>query len=193
MTFLILSLSIFLLFGCASAPKQVDVMRPPDSANRQQTTAIAKRFQEPPPQGRTVVESAIELSEKYAKLSQEAATLSGKNQDLIAQNSQLQKHATTLEAKLKQTQKELTQANDLLIEMRIELNNWKTDVLGFREEMREAEKAELKALLDILKILGGEVTAESAKDEDASLALAPPNEPTQLAQHETSTLGTANE
>lgn len=166
---MITSLPMFLLFGCSATPTQVGVMPSTDSTNQQQNDYIAKRFQEPQ-QGRTAVESAIELSQKYARLSEEAVALRAKHQALIAQNNQLKEKAAELEAKLEQTQKELTEANDLLIEMRVELNSWKTNILGFREEMREAEKAELKALLDILKVLGGEVTAESAPDHDASSA-----------------------
>ena len=71
----------------------------------------------------------------------------------------------SLDGQLQQTQKELAEANGLLIEMRIELNNWKADILGFREEMRNAETAQLETLLRILKILGGQVTTEPARAE----------------------------
>jgi len=64
-----------------------------------------------------------------------------------------------LEAKLKQTQKELGEANELLIEMLTELNTWKSNILGFRGEMRDAAKAQLEALLKVLEILGGEADA----------------------------------
>ena len=52
--------------------------------------------------------------------------------------------------------------------MRIELNNWKIDILGFRDEIRDAETAQLEALLKILKVLGGEVKTKSAQAEDTS-------------------------
>ena len=38
-----------------------------------------------------------------------------------------------------------------------ELTNWKTNVLGFREEIRSAEQAQLDALHRVLKLLGGEL------------------------------------
>ena len=190
---MITSLPIFLLFGCSSAPRQVDVIPLANSTNRQQSNYIARRFEEPVQQGRTAVESAIELSQKYAMLSEEAVALRAKHQGLIAQNSQLKDKTAELEAKLDQAQKELTEANDLLIEMRIELNSWKTNILGFREEMREAEKAELKALLDILKVLGGEVTAESVLDQDASLATISPSEPSPLEPKDALIIGRSNE
>jgi chromosome segregation ATPase len=190
---MITSLPIFLLFGCSPAPTQVDAVPLPNSTNRQQNDYIARRFQEPAQQGRTAVESAIELSQKYARLSDEAVALRTKHQDLIAQNSQLKEKAAELEAKLQQTQKELTEANDLLIEMRVELNNWKTNILGFREEMREAEKAELKALLDILKVLGGEVTAEPALEQGASSDNASSSESSQFEPKRDLIIGKSNE
>ena len=48
------------------------------------------------------------------------------------------------------------------------MNNWKTDILGFRDEIRDAETAQLEALLKILKVLGGEVKTKSAQGEDKS-------------------------
>ncbi len=121
----------------------------------------AKRFQDTPLEGRTAVESAIELSEKYARLSDQTIALREENQRLTSDNEALLQQISMLEAKLKQTQKELGEANDLLIEMLTELNNWKTNILGFRGEMREAAKAQLEALLKVLEILGGEQDAAS--------------------------------
>jgi chromosome segregation ATPase len=156
----------FLLSGCSSGQKLAESIAQPNPIEGQQTDSLAKRFQEPASKGPTAVESAIELSEKYAKLSDEAALLRQQNQEFAARNQQFKDQVNALEAQLRQTQKELTEANDLLMEMRIELNNWKTDVLGFRDEMRDAETAQLEALLRILKVLGGQVNTESAKGED---------------------------
>jgi hypothetical protein len=50
--------------------------------------------------------------------------------------------------------------------MRIELNNWKTNIIGFRDEMRDADKTQLQALLRILKALGGEVSPEVSRQQD---------------------------
>lgn len=161
-------LLLFLLSGCSAPQRQVEVVSSPESIIWPQDNSVAKRFQESPPQGRTAVESAIELSEKYAKLSEYTAELRRRNQGLLTETSQLKERVAALDAKLQQTQKELTEANDLLIKMRIELNNWKTNVLGFRDEIRQAEEAELEALLKILKILGGEVTAEFAQEESTT-------------------------
>jgi len=175
--FLLISLMpVLLLLNC------VTVQEPPEAAvisdsidrlsspksDKQQSDSVAKRFQESAPQQSTVVASAMELSKEHAKLSEEAAVLRQQNKDLTARNQQLKGQVVTLEAQLQQTQRELNEANDLLITMRIELNNWKTDVLGFRDEIRDAETAQLEALLKILKVLGGEVKTKSAQGKDTS-------------------------
>jgi len=178
--FLLLTMLTILSFGCATPPGRVDVVLPSDRSE-QQSDAVAKRFQESSSKGRTVVESAIELSEKYARLSEQTSQLREKNKDLINENAMLKKQAASLEAELEQTQKELTEANDLLIEMLTELNNWKNSILGFRNEMREAEKAQLEALLKVLEILGGEIEVEAVQYEDTA-----PNDvlPDQSEQYE---------
>ena len=175
--FLLISLMpVLLLLNCVTVQEPLDVailsgsMDPPSSpkSEKQQSDSVAKRFQESAPQQSTVVTSAMELSKEHAKLSEEAAVLRQENKDLNARNQQLKGQVVTLEAQLMQTQRELSEASDLLITMRIELNNWKTDILGFRDEIRDAETAQLEALLKILKVLGGEVKTKSAQGEDTS-------------------------
>ena len=181
---LISSLLIFLLSGCTVTKepgkfsvKPGSIKQPQQNTKPLPSGSIARRFQEPTAQGPTAVESAIELSKEYAKLSEEASVLRRENQDLITRNRQYKDQNTTLQAQLQQTQKELTEANDLMIEMRIELNNWRTDILGFRNEMRDADTTQLQALLRILKILGGEVKTESAQNENADSAAVSQTEP----------------
>ena len=156
---------IFLLSGCSSNQQPTELAVNSAVVEEQQNDAIAKRFQPPDPEPQTVVASAMKLSSEYSRLNQEAALLRQQNEDLIAKNRQLNEQAVSLEARLQQTQKELAEANSLLIDMRVELNNWKADILGFRDEMRNAETAQLETLLRILIVLGGQVTTESAKAE----------------------------
>jgi chromosome segregation ATPase len=159
---LIMLTLIALLSGCSSEQASVQTTGGHVPLEIPQNDAVAKRFEESTPQNPTVVESAIELSEKYAALSEEAATLRRANEEIVARNKQLEGQAVALKGQLQQARKELAEANDLLIEMRIELNNWKTDILGFRDEMRAAETAQLDTLFRILKVLGGQVDAEPA-------------------------------
>jgi len=190
-TGLFLTVSLLLLSGCSTPQQQADAIQQdsslrgsPSGSVDPQGSSIVKRFQDAAPQSRTAVESAMELIEKHAELSKQAAELEKTNQGLTAENNRLKAQVTSLESELKQAQKELTEANDLLVEMRIELNNWKTSVLGFRDEMRQAEMAQLESLLKILKVLGGEVTVQSVKGqdtEDTTATSASPRQPGQLA------------
>ena len=152
-----LSLLLFTVSGCALPQEPIDIVVMPQPQSPQQAEAVANRFTEPTSQKPTVVESAMELSKKYAELSREAAALKQQNKELLAENQRTGERLSSVEAELLQAQKELTEANDLLVEMRIELNNWKTNVLGFRQEMRAADTEQLKALFKILTVLGGEV------------------------------------
>ncbi len=174
---LILSLLISLPVGCTLTKKPGEISIQPVSARQPEpnvkqvsSDAVGNRFQEPASQGQTPVESAIKLSQKYARLSEEAAFMQQQNKDLITKNRLFKDQNTALKAQLQQTQKELTEANDLMIEMRIELNNWQNNILGFRDEIRDAESAQLQALLRILKILGGDIKAESVQYEKVSSA-----------------------
>ena len=84
-----------------------------------------------------------------------------KKQALETENQQLKDELVPCKAQLAQAQKELSEANDLLVEMRGELNNWKSNILGFRNEMRQANTAQLEALIKILTILGAETDSNS--------------------------------
>jgi len=154
-------LSLILISNCVS------VQEPPRTAVRtgftekQQNPSVANRFQESASQKPTVVESAMELSQRYAKLSEETAVLRQQNRELTEKNQLLEEQVVALGAQLQQTQKELSEANDVVIAMQIELNSWKNDILGFRDEIRDAETAQLEALLKILTVLGGEVKVAS--------------------------------
>jgi septal ring factor EnvC (AmiA/AmiB activator) len=140
--------------GCTTSPGGSDA-----ATTQPPAASTAKRFQDTPLEGRTAVESAIELSEKYARLSDQSVTLKEENQRLVNENENLRQQVATLDTKLKQTQKELAEANALLMEMLGELNTWKSNILGFRGEMREAARAQLEALLKVLEVLGGEAEA----------------------------------
>ena len=174
---LILLFSILLLVGCSTMQNSQEANIHPELTELMQSDSVARRFQETTPNNPTAIESAIELSEKYVGLSDEAAALRLQNKDLIAYNQQIKDKVRTIEAQLQQTQNELTEANEILIEMRIELNNWKRDVIGFRDEMRNAETAQLEALLKILKVLGGEIKTQTAQDGTVGSAVASIGQP----------------
>ncbi|MFC1633487.1 hypothetical protein ACFL5Z_01485 [Planctomycetota bacterium] len=167
----VLFVPILFLSGCSSEQKPVQSVVPPHLVEMQQGNAVAKRFQGSNSQTPSAVESAIELSEKYATLSEDAAALRHQNESIMTKNQQLNDQIVELEAQLKQAQKELNEANDLLIEMRIELNSWKSNILGFREEIREAQTAQLEALFKILRFLGGEIVVEAENSGNVGSAV----------------------
>ena len=146
-----------LFTGCSGSNRSSDDARTSISREQQTDAASLRRFHNISTEEPTAVESAIELSKKYAALSDLLTRLKEEKQALVDENKKLKARLATLEPELAQANKELTEANDLLVEMRVELNNWKTNVLGFRDEMRNADKAQLETLLKILTVLGGEV------------------------------------
>lgn len=126
-----------------------------NTATTQREISDPSRFQNPA-SGQSALDSAIELSKKFAALSEEMAQMQVQREKLVVENNKLKAQVAELMPEAQQARKELAEANDLLVEMRIELNNWKSDVLGFREELRAADKIQLEALLKILRVLGGE-------------------------------------
>jgi len=174
------AIMIFLLFGCQRAQDVTTAILPIGPTPAEANSSTANRFDESEPKTTSPVESAIELSGKYAELSEAMVELKNEKHELLAQNQRLRDRLAVIEPKLEQAQKELAQANDLLLEMRVELNNWKADVLGFREEIRTANTAQLEALFKILKVLGGEVATETTRQGDPVAAMAPANGPAGL-------------
>ena len=104
-----------------------------------------------------------------------AEVLRDNNRMIREENTALKRKIESLETNLQQTQTELAEANDLLMEMLVEMNSWKNNVLGFRGEMRQAAKAELEALLKILTILGADVQDPNTAPADANTAAAREN------------------
>ncbi len=163
--FLLLAAFTFALAGCAFFKEPVEAMLDTGS-DRRDSASMAKRFHGTGPKTQSAVDSVIELAEKNSKLSQEVTELKQKVDELNVENQRLKNSIAVLDPELNQTKKELAQANDLLIEMRIELNNWKNNVLGFRSEIREADKVQLETLRRILEVLGGEIEAETSREQD---------------------------
>ena len=173
--FLILSVLTLMLAGCPVLQGPIEVVFKPEP-DQQQSNAMAKRFQGSAPQGQTAVDSAVDLAKKNSELFEQIMVLRQGNQELITENSQLKNRIAVLEPELKQTKGELNEANDLLIEMRIELNNWKMDILGNREEIRQANIAQMEILLKIATAMGAEVTAKQEQNKQSTETEGEPNE-----------------
>ncbi len=94
--------------------------------------------------------------EKHKQLSKQNEQLKKLNDELVTDNKRLMGRFDAMQANLEVAEKELSDANEMLIEMRKELDGWKADVLGFREEINYVHKEQLKALVKVLKLLGAE-------------------------------------
>ena len=147
--------------GCGMIEEPIEITLPPlnkPATQDAQSKSLEQRFTEPEEQAPGAVESALMWSHKYDELSNKTESLMDKNNSLIEENSELKHQLSQMQLELEQTKKELESANAFLQEMQLELNHWKDDVLGFRDEMRRAESTQLEALSRILKILGAEMT-----------------------------------
>ncbi|MCG8701127.1 MAG: hypothetical protein MI922_23945, partial [Bacteroidales bacterium] len=141
------------LVGCLSCvPVQQDpntlISPPPPPATPQVASALVKpeekepeaspkRFQNSMDETTTSAESVVQLADRYAALVAEASVLRQENKRLLEEDARKERQLEELRVKLTKTETELTEANDLLMEILGEMNKWKNDVLGFREEMRQ--------------------------------------------------------
>lgn len=122
----------------------------------------------------SAVESALAWSEKYAKVSEELSKAQQQRQELEEANKKLTVQVTKLGADNENTLKDLAEANQMLVELRRELDTWKQNVLGFRDEMRDAQKAQLDALRRLMVFLGAEAPgASKTATQPATSASAP--------------------
>lgn len=191
--FVVISLMAFWATGCHGARKTeaADVK----SEDAQQEQISSKRFQGAGAEEQSTIDSTLKLAQDYAALSQKMMDMQQKSQKLVTENAQLRDRIAVLEPELKQTKKELDEANKLLVEMRIELNNWKVDILGFRDEIRQADKAQLETLLKILEVLGGEVKVpltQAAPAQDSTTQAASTQAPEQAPGEKTDSESQSN-
>jgi len=178
--------------GCSLFHKDDDDVQPiaeqpPPQATYLKETGV-RTDPEPQRDPGTAVESALAWSEKYAGAVEQLARQQEANRQLADEKRQLQQQIASLQAELTQTRKELGEANDLLIEVRRANDQWKANVLGYRDEMRSAQQAQLEALRKVLRLLGGEVAADAASvpptppaEGPAPAASAPATAPTKAA------------
>ena len=125
-----------------------------------------RRFEPRPDDG--TAQGTLVWAQRYEELSLKNNLLREKNSEIQAENSQLKQQLDALEKELGNTKKELAEANEFLQQMHLELNEWKTNVLGFRDEMRQAQKGQLEALAKILRVLGAEPMAIGENESDGS-------------------------
>ena len=114
------------------------------------------------------VERARNWSKKYSSLAEKYIKVQEDNRTLTDKNRQLAGQVEKLGAQLAQARKELREANAMLSDMNNELAQWKRDVLGFREEIRRAQQAQMGLMTKMVRLLGGEVPEVVAKAKEQS-------------------------
>jgi len=150
----------FLLIGCGLGQEAVSAVSPepppaaPEAAHLAETAVNYNDSGTDQSAGSTV-DRALMWSEKYAEAVDRLSRMQESYRQLEGENKKLTAQVAKLQADLAQSDKELTDANTLLVEMRAELDRWKASVLGYRQEMRDAQKAQLEALSKVIMLLGG--------------------------------------
>jgi TolA-binding protein len=150
------------LVGCAGR-RPAEISYP---SNAQTSDTAAKRFQEPDTGSSTLIESAVELSDKYAKLTTKTAELQQLNQGLQQENGQQKLTIESLKTQIKQLEAQLDESNRLVMDLNGEMQMWKKDILGFRSEMRAAATAQINALMKIMTAIGVENGADDLAPEE---------------------------
>lgn len=67
--------------------------------------------------------------------------------------SELKEKLAVKEQEVKQLKEDLNERDDRVRKLQEAVDKWKQDILGYRDEMRQAEEAEMKALTRIIALL----------------------------------------
>ncbi len=110
-------------------------------------------------QAGTAVESALEWASKYAEVAANRDELLRENLELKDADQTRNHKVRALEQQLARAEKELQEANDMLLLMQDELSKWKASIIGYRQEMRDAMSVQLDATRELLSYVKGEFTA----------------------------------
>jgi uncharacterized coiled-coil DUF342 family protein len=166
-----ISLCILLpvLAGCYWTGEKVIPLSAESSAKeptmtvKQSEASLEQRFTDS--QGVEPVQMVTVWAQRYEELFKQNEQLRKEHAALNEQSNRLQQDAAVMKLELEQTRKELERSNALLKDAHVELSKWKADVLGFREEIRQAQTAQLLALSKILRILGAETVGSQTEQQ----------------------------
>ena len=140
--------------GCSFGLKRNEAMVEPQANWELPPPRLAEPKSEEP----TLVDRLIDLQQKYAQAVQDLSNERDNMRQLSDEKRGLAEQIAVVQAELARAQKELQEANDLLITVRQENEKWKADVLAHRTEILLAHKTEMEALVKVLRLLGGEFT-----------------------------------
>lgn len=120
----------------------------------------------------TAVDKALDWAQKYMEVSAKLTASEKENRALTEKSQALQQQLDTSKTQLAAAQKELNEANAMLKDLETRLAKWQENVLGYRQEMRDAQKAQMEGLARVLKLLG-DTSAPAASAGAASTPQSP--------------------
>jgi len=112
--------------------------------------------------GQGAVDVALEWSKKYAQATEQLLEAQKSEKELREENKRLLAQVAKLQVQADQSQKEVQEANEMLVELGKELREWKNNVMGYRNDMLQAQQVQMDALRKIMVLLGGEAAPAAA-------------------------------
>jgi hypothetical protein len=112
--------------------------------------------------GQGAVDVALEWSKKYAQATEQLMEAQKAEKELREENKRLLAQVAKLQIQADQSQKEVQEANEMLVELGKELREWKNNVMGYRNDMLQAQQVQMDALRKIMVLLGGEAAPAAA-------------------------------
>ena len=145
----------------AQAAAQAKPATAPDTGRADYLGAAAVRGDEQTA-GQGAVDVALEWSKKYAQATEQLLESQKAEKELREENKRLLAQVTKLQIQADQSQKEVQEANEMLVELGKELREWKNNVMGYRNDMLQAQQVQMDALRKIMVLLGGEAAPAAA-------------------------------
>lgn len=151
----------------------------PDNGRADYLSSSAVRGDEQTAAGQGAVDVALEWSKKYAQATEQLLEAQKGEKELREENKRLLAQVAKLQVQADQSQKEVQEANEMLVELGKELREWKNNVMGYRNDMLQAQQVQMDALRKIMVLLGGEAApavapaAKAAEGQAAPAGTAP--------------------
>lgn len=120
----------------------------PSSGSAPKATA-----EQQPPSEIAFSRSAPAITETFSKTVDMLTRERARNEELQKDMERLKEQLAAKDQKLQQLQESLKTADEKVASLEEALEKWKHDVLGFRDEMRKAEEAEIEVLQRIMRLL----------------------------------------
>ena len=165
MKYIVLSALLLLPAAIGCEPMTPAATPPPKVEQPSQAVYLPASTVKPEAQpSASAVDTAMMWADKYAKAMEDLADAQERARTAERGQEDAEKQVRQLQRELEQVQKELDDANKMMLVLKGDLEQWKRDVLGFRKDIMEAQTAQLDALRQIMKVLGGELAEPVAPE-----------------------------